>query len=116
MIKYLMGALLALFAAAAMASVDVNKADQATLETVKGIGPGLSTKLLDERKKGSFKDWPDLIDRVGGIGPGNAARFSAAGMTVNGSSYAAPAPEKSKGDTKPAAATKPVSRDAVATK
>jgi competence protein ComEA len=116
MIKYLMGALLALFAAAAMASVDVNKADQATLETVKGIGPGLSTKLLDERKKGSFKDWPDLIDRVGGVGPGNAARFSAAGMTVNGSSYAAPAAAKSKADTKPAGATKPAAKDAVATK
>lgn len=116
MIKYLTGALLALFAAAAMASVDVNKADQATLETIKGVGPGLSTKLLDERKKGSFKDWPDLIDRVGGIGPGNAARFSAAGLTVNGSSYAGPTPEKSKSDTRPAAAPKSAPKDTLATK
>lgn len=74
---------------AAMAAVDVNKADQAALETVKGIGPGLSTKLLDERKKGAFKDWADLIERVQGIGPGNAARFSTAGLTVNSAPYAA---------------------------
>ena len=88
MLKKLFAALLALLAAAAFAATDVNKADQAELEAVKGIGPALSQRLLDERKKGAFKDWPDLIERVKGIGSGNAARFSAGGMTVNGSAYA----------------------------
>ena len=32
----------------------------------------------------AFKDWPDLVDRVGGVGAGNAARFSQAGLTVAG--------------------------------
>jgi competence protein ComEA len=91
MFKQVLAALFALCAAVSMAAVDVNKADQAALETVKGIGPGLSGKLLDERKKGPYKDWNDLIDRVGGVGPGNAAKFSTAGLTVNSASYSAPA-------------------------
>ena len=49
MFKTLLATLLALFAAAALA-VDVNKATQAELEAVKGIGPSIATKILDERK------------------------------------------------------------------
>jgi competence protein ComEA len=79
--------LLSLSAAASFAAADVNKASQAELDAVKGIGPAMATKILDERKKGSFKDWGDFIDRVGGVGEGNAARFSANGLTVNGSGY-----------------------------
>jgi competence protein ComEA len=87
MIKKLLFALLTLFAATAFAAVDANKADQATLETVKGIGPSISAKIIDERKKSPFKDWADMVERVGGIGDGNAAKFSAAGLTVNGASF-----------------------------
>jgi competence protein ComEA len=89
--------LIAAFAALALAfnaaaAVDANQASQADLETVKGIGPGLSTKILDARKSGAFKDWTDLVDRVPGVGPGNAARFSQAGLTVSGVAYTAAAP------------------------
>lgn len=87
MLKKLLSALLAFWFVAAVAAVDVNKADQATLESVKGIGPGLSTRLLDERKKSPYKDWDDLIGRVKGVGEGNAQRFSDAGLTVNGATY-----------------------------
>jgi len=85
-----------LFAAAALAAVDVNHATQAELEAVKGIGPGIAAKILDERKKAPFKDWADLAHRVKGVGEGNAAKFSAAGLTVGGASFkgAAPAPAK----------------------
>jgi competence protein ComEA len=92
MFKFITTLVLTLASAAAFAAVDLNKADQAALETVKGIGPALSTKLLDERKKGSFKDWSDVIERVGGVGPGNAARLSAAGLTVGDKAYTAAAP------------------------
>lgn len=78
---------LSAFALQAAAAVEANKASQAELETVKGIGPGLSTKILDARKSGQFKDWNDMVERVSGIGPGNAARFSQAGLTVSGGSY-----------------------------
>lgn len=90
MLRFFMALVLAAFAFAAQASVDVNKATQAELQTVKGIGPSLSSKILDARKSGEFKNWADMIDRVSGVGPGNAARFSQAGLTVGSSSYSGP--------------------------
>lgn len=92
MLRKLIALAIAAFAFAlspAQAAVDANKANQAELETVKGIGPGLSGKILDARKTGAFKDWNDLVERVGGIGPGNAAKFSQAGLTVNDAAYSA---------------------------
>jgi competence protein ComEA len=90
--------LLAVFALNAFAAVDVNQASRADLETVKGIGPGLSAKIMDARKEGAFKNWDDLVDRVGGVGPKNASKLSQAGLTVAGAGYdassAAPAPTK----------------------
>ena len=88
MIKKILAAMLALFAAVAFAAVDVNKATQAELEAVKGIGPVISGKILDERKKAPFKDWEDMVVRVKGVGEGNAAKFSAEGLTVNGAAFA----------------------------
>jgi competence protein ComEA len=105
-LRTLLTSLLAAFAmSVAQAAVDANKASQAELETVKGIGPGLSGKILDARKAGGFKDWNDLVDRVGGIGPGNASRFSQAGLTVNNLAYGATAgsaePKSAKAAPKP---------------
>jgi len=73
--------------ALAWAAVDLNKATQAELESVKGIGPAVSGRILDERKKSPFKDWDDFIVRIKGVGPGNAARFSEAGLTVGGAAF-----------------------------
>jgi len=105
MLKKLFAIMTMLYAAVAFAAVDVNKATAAELDGIKGIGPGISTKILDERKKGSFKDWNDFVERVKGVGDGNAAKFSAEGLTVNGASFkgAAPAPA-AKADSKPAVA------------
>ena len=89
LIKTLTAALLALASAAAFAVVDVNKANQAELESIKGIGPSMSTKILDVRKTGSFKDWSDLQSRVKGVRAGNSAKFSADGLTVNGAAFSA---------------------------
>ncbi len=107
MLKKILATLAMLFAAAAFAAVDVNKATAAELDGIKGIGPGISTKIIDERKKGNFKDWNDFIERVKGVGEGNAAKFSAEGMTVGGAAYkAAAAGAPAKKDDKPAAAKK----------
>lgn len=87
MLRNLMFAVAALIATTgfAFAQVDVNKADQAALDGVKGIGPKMSKSILDERKKaGEFKDWSDLESRVKGVGEKNAIRLSEAGLTVNG--------------------------------
>ena len=83
-----------LYAAAAFAAVDVNKASAAELDGIKGIGPSLSTKILDERKNGNFKDWSDFIGRVGGVGEKTAAKFSSEGLTVNGKKFSAAAGAK----------------------
>ena len=87
MLKRILVILALLYATVAFAAVDVNKASAAELDGIKGIGPGISTKIINERKKGNFKDWNDFIGRVSGIGKGNAAKFSAQGLTVDGSEF-----------------------------
>ena len=74
----------AMSAGLAFAQVDVNKADQAGLDGIKGIGPAMSKRILDERKKGDFKDWTDFGTRVKGVGDKSANKLSDAGLTVNG--------------------------------
>lgn len=111
-IALLAAAVFSLSALNAFAAVDVNQASQAELETVKGIGPGLSAKILKAREAGSFKSWEDLVDRVSGVGPGNANRFSQAGLTVGGSTYegkppALKAAKAAKGETVAKAAKAP---------
>ena len=103
MIKKLLAVMLALFAAAAFAAVDANKATQAELESIKGIGPAISTKIIDERKKGSFKDWNDMVTRVKGVGEHNAAKFSTDGLTINGAAFTGA----------PAAVAKPAEKSAM---
>jgi competence protein ComEA len=85
-------ALAAFTSFAASAAVDVNKASQAELEAVKGIGPGLAGRILEARGKAPFGHWADMIERVRGLGAGNAARLSEAGLTVGGATFTAAAP------------------------
>ena len=87
MIRHLIAIVLTAFALGASAAADVNQASRAELESVKGIGPGLSGKIVEARKAGDFKSWTDLVERVAGIGAGNAARLSQAGLTVAGSAF-----------------------------
>ncbi len=88
MIKKLFLAIAALSASMSMAfaQVDVNKADAAALDSVKGVGPSMSKTILDERAKGEFKDWADFQKRVKGVGDKRAAKLSEAGLQVNGKS------------------------------
>jgi competence protein ComEA len=109
MFKKFLASLLALFAAVSFAAVDINKATVADLDSIKGIGPATSAKMMDERKTAPFKDWADLIQRVPGIGDKRAAKLSAEGLTVNGEAFkpiAKPVTEKKETDKKPAAAAK----------
>lgn len=95
-------------AALCFAAVDANKGSVAELDSVKGVGPATSARIVQERTKSPFKDWTDFIARVKGVGEGSAVKLSAAGLTVGGTSYkdakpAAPAPVAAKKDDKPAA-------------
>jgi competence protein ComEA len=86
MIKKLMLAIAMLVASTgfAFAQVDVNKADAAALDSVKGVGPSMSKTILTERSKGEFKDWADFQKRVKGVGDKTAIKLSEAGLQVNG--------------------------------
>jgi len=88
MFKHILAAAWLACAAASAFAVDINKASLAELEAVKGVGTSTAAKLLDERKKSSFKDWHDVMQRVGGIKEARAGKLSAAGLTVNGEAYA----------------------------
>lgn len=71
----------------AVAAVDVNTADQAALESVKGLGPVKSKAIIDERtKNGPFKDASDLANRVKGLGVKSVTHLEEQGLTINGSS------------------------------
>lgn len=98
-----------IWSAAAMAAVDANAANAADLDSVKGIGPGTSSRILEARKAGPFKDWADFIDRVRGIGPGNATKLSDNGLTINGLTFkGVAAPTNKVTDKAPAVAAKAV--------
>ena len=110
MIKKLMLAVATLVASMgfAFAQVDVNKADAAALDSVKGVGPAMSKAIIDERTKaGPFKDWSDFQKRVKGVADKRATQLSKAGLQVNGQSkdgapMAATSTGKAEKTTKPA--------------
>lgn len=81
--------LLAAASMPALANVDINRASQAELETLRGVGPQLSTRILTAREARPFSDWDDLRRRVTGLGPTQSARLSREGLTVAGAAYAA---------------------------
>ena len=87
MLKKILAVLVMLYAAAAMAAVDVNKGSEAELDSVKGIGPSTSKLIVSERKKGNYKSWEDFTQRVKGMGSARATKLSAEGLTVNGAPY-----------------------------
>jgi competence protein ComEA len=68
-------------------ALDINQANEAELDSVKGMGPALSAKVLTARAQGPFKDWADLMQRVSGIRQNKAKQFSEQGLTVNGQAF-----------------------------
>jgi competence protein ComEA len=107
-------AMLAASMSMAFAQVDVNKADAAALDSVKGVGPSMSKTIIAERAKGEFKDWADFQKRVKGVGDKNAVKLSEAGLQVNGKSKdGAPMGKMDKMDDK---AAKPAAKAAKAAK
>jgi competence protein ComEA len=108
MMKKIVAVAAMLFALAASAAVDVNKATDAELDGIKGVGPALSKRIIEARTRGDFKDWADFMARVKGVKEKSATKLSAEGLTVNGQSFgaaqavAAPAVVQGKAPTAPA--------------
>jgi competence protein ComEA len=86
--KAMFSAHVALMCCDAALALDINQANEAELDSIKGMGPSLSAKVLKARAQGAFKDWPDLMQRVSGIRQNKAQQFSEQGLTVNGQVFA----------------------------
>lgn len=82
-------ALLCLLSFSALA-LEVNQANEAELDSIRGLGPSATARILEAREKALFQDWADLMQRVKGIKPRTAAKLSEAGLTVNQQPYNAP--------------------------
>ena len=81
----------------AWAKVDANTASVDELQTVTGIGPTLAQRIVDERRKGPYKNLADLEARVKGIGESNVRKMSAGGLTVGPGSSSSRAGASSSG-------------------
>lgn len=114
MFKKILAFFAAMFMVAAFAAVDVNKATEAELDGIKGIGPVTTKLIMSERKKSEFKNWDDFVARVKGVGDKSAAKFSAEGLTVSGAKYESPSAAPAKKTGKPM--TEKAKDAAVATK
>src|SRR5260370_35311919 len=76
---------LALSMGVAFAAVDVNTADQTSVEAVKGLGPGKPKAIIDERaKNGPFKDADDPANRAKGLGTTSERSLNPAGDATAG--------------------------------
>jgi competence protein ComEA len=70
-------------------AVDVNRANEAELDGIKGLGPSSTARILKARETGPFKSWADFMARVKGIKAATATKLSAAGLTVGDAPYPA---------------------------
>jgi competence protein ComEA len=74
-------------AAGATAPLELNKASQAQLESLSGVGPELAERMLKAREAKPFDNWADLRRRVRGIGPKLATALSHQGLRVQGQAF-----------------------------
>ena len=71
-------------------ATEINQANEAELDSVKGLGPSTTARILEVRAQAPFSDWADLMRRVKGIKPKQAAKLSEAGLRVNGRAFETP--------------------------
>ena len=80
--KWILGALVC--AHLSVFSLEINQANEAELDSIKGMGPAMTRKVLAARTEKLFMNWKDLMSRVAGIGKAKAQQFSDQGVLVNG--------------------------------
>jgi len=118
-INFIMAAFVGLFLLSghAVAKVEINSADQAALESVRGLGPSKAKAILLERKKnGPFKDSTDLHTRVKGIGEKTVERLMQNGLTINNKAVAGPSKDKPTSNTKEASSKRSADKEKEGTK
>jgi competence protein ComEA len=80
--KWILGALVC--AHLSIFALEINQANEAELDSIKGMGPAMTRKVLAARTERLFMNWTDLMSRVTGIGKAKAQQFSDQGVLVNG--------------------------------
>jgi competence protein ComEA len=73
--------------AGACAALEVNTANEAELDSMRGLGPDSTARILKAREAGPFANWPDLMHRVKGIKQATAQKLSSQGLTVSGQAF-----------------------------
>ena len=68
-------------------ALDLNQANEAELDGLKGMGPSLSRKVLAARQHQPFTSWADFLRRVSGMGTAKAKLFSEQGLTIEGQAF-----------------------------
>jgi competence protein ComEA len=68
-------------------ALEINQANEAELDSIKGMGPAMTRKVLAARTERLFMNWTDLMSRVTGIGKAKAQQFSDQGVLVNGLAF-----------------------------
>lgn len=86
--RALVNSLIVLTCCTTALALDINQANEAELDSVKGMGPALSAKVLKARAEGPFKNWTDLMKRVSGIRQNKAKQLSDQGLTIDGQAFA----------------------------
>lgn len=94
--KFGMVLILSAFTGLCLAAVEANDADEAELDSVKGLGSASTARILKAREQGPFKDWADFLKRVHGFKAKSAAQLSQGGLTVNGQPFDAAKDGKAK--------------------
>ena len=85
--QFLLGATACLSVSLCLAATEVNQATEAELDSIKGLGPASTARILQAREQSPFKDWADFLRRVKGFKGSSAARLSEGGLTVNGQPF-----------------------------
>lgn len=65
-------------------ALEVNTANEAELDSLRGLGPDSTARVLKARETGPFADWQDFMRRVKGIKQATAKKLSDQGLTVAG--------------------------------
>ena len=68
-------------------ALEINQANEAELDSIKGMGPAMMRKVLNARAEKPFINWKDLMSRVTGMGKNKAQHFSDQGVLVNGLAF-----------------------------
>jgi competence protein ComEA len=80
-------ACLLLVASSSLLALEINTANEAELDSIKGLGPSTTGRILQERANAPFASWQDLLRRVKGIKAKTAEKLSQEGLTVDGKPY-----------------------------